>query len=199
MLALHRLKECKMPFLRKIEHVTPSTGHPRHVDTSSPPSSPAPSQEGGRRKQSFDILAANTLSVFTSRRTFNTRISSYQVMICKTTQLRWLNSQILEGLRRRINFLIDKFSFHTIGTHLCPPKAFVDEICNWFQDPFGNIDVPPMLDDFAVYELGDFGHGVVRWAVELVGLGGGVIVMEHDFEGLAYVYCLIYESVLANI
>lgn len=31
----------------------------------------------------------------------------------------------------------------------------------------------PVLDDFSIYQFGDFGHGVVCWAVEFVGLGGG--------------------------
>ena len=42
-----------------------------------------------------------------------------------------------------------------------------------------------LLDDFAVDEGGDFRGGVVCWAVEFIGLGGGAVVFAHNVEGLA--------------
>ena len=103
----------------------------------------------------------------------------------QTAQLRRLNAQILERLRLRIDRLIQKLLLHLIRRHGRPPGELIQHSRNGFEDAFRHIDVAAALDDFAVDELGDFGHGVVFRAVELEGLGGGGVVLEHVFEGLA--------------
>lgn len=102
----------------------------------------------------------------------------------QTTQLRRLNPQILECLRLRINLLIEKLFFHLVRRRGRPPDELIQHSRNGFEDAFGDVDVAAAFVDFAVDELRDFGHGVVFRAVELEGLGGGGVVLEHVFEGL---------------
>ena len=45
--------------------------------------------------------------------------------------------------------------------------------------------MPTALDDFTVDQRGNLSHRVIGWAVEFVSLGGGIVVLEHMFEGLA--------------
>ena len=110
----------------------------------------------------------------------------------QTAQLCRLNPQIFERLRRRINLLINKLPLYLIGRQNRPPKCSIQKTSYRFQNRLRQINVSTMLDDFLVDELGNLGCGVVLWAVELVGLRGGGVVLEHFFEGFAYVDCLYY-------
>lgn len=117
-----------------------------------------------------------------------------QIMKREIRQLPRLDPQILESLRLRIDLLIDKLPLHLVRTRLAPPDQPVVQLRYWFEQAFGDIDVPSMLDDFAVHEAGDFGGRVVRGAVELVGFGGGGVIFQHEGEGLAYVDGLFWEE-----
>ena len=99
----------------------------------------------------------------------------------QTAQLRRLNTQILEGLRLRINHLIDKLPLYLVRGDCMPPQNPVQSTSNGLQQPFGYIKVSPMLDDFAVHEVGDFGSRIVLRAVKLVGLRCSAVVLEHSF------------------
>jgi hypothetical protein len=50
------------------------------------------------------------------------------------------------------------------------------------EQDLGNVDVATVLDNFLVDDLGDFGSGVLRWAVELESLRSGVVIVQHALQ-----------------
>lgn len=103
----------------------------------------------------------------------------------QTAQLGRLDAQILERLCLGINHLVEKLLLHLVRRHGRPPEEPVQRASNGLEDAFGEVDVAAAFVDFAVDELGDFGHGVIFGAVEFKGLRGGGVVLKHTFKGVA--------------
>lgn len=76
-------------------------------------------------------------------------------MECPSIQISWLDVKVLEGMRRRVNLLVDEFHLHFIRGHRRPPEQPVHPVGSWFQNPLRNVDVMAVLDDFAVNQLRD--------------------------------------------
>lgn len=111
-------------------------------------------------------------------------------MVCQITQLGRLDAQILERLGSLLNRLVERFLFELVGRHDGPPDDFVEVVEDRFEEGFGQVDVSSFFEDFPVDELGDLGHGVIRWTVEFEGLADrGVVVADFlesftDIDGL---------------
>ena len=78
-----------------------------------------------------------------------------QIMECEVAQLGWFDAKILECLRRRVDFLIDALPFDLISRHCWPPQHLVEDVGHWLEDALRNVDVPPVLDDLPVDQLGN--------------------------------------------
>lgn len=69
----------------------------------------------------------------------------------QAAEISWLDAKILEGLRRRVNLLVNKFPFDLVGRRDRPPKELVQDAGNRLEDELRDIDVSAMLDDLLVY------------------------------------------------
>lgn len=86
-------------------------------------------------------------------------------------QLGRFHAQICERLRRFIDLLIDEFPFNLVGrVENLPPQKLVQIMSHRLKQPFGDIDVSPLLDDFFVNQLSDLGHGVISGSIKLESL-----------------------------
>lgn len=103
----------------------------------------------------------------------------------QAADISWLNSEILKGLGRGVNLLIDKFPFDLVGRGDRPPEGLVEDTRNWLEDGLWNVDVSAVLDNFLVHHLGNLSSRIVLGTVEFVSLRSSAIVLEHFLKGLA--------------
>lgn len=94
-----------------------------------------------------------------------------------------VHAEILEGLRRGVNLLVDELALDLIGRHGVPPEVLVEVVGEGFEDGLGDVYVGALLDDFTVHQLGDLRGGVVLRTVELEGLANGAVVVQHLLKG----------------
>jgi len=114
------------------------------------------------------------------------RKRTYQIVVGPLADIGGLHAQVLEGLGRRVNDLIVELAFDLVARKAgVPPEDAVDELSQGLQDRLGQVDVPALLVDFAIDQLGDLGHRVLAGAVQFEGLAGRAVVVEHALEGLA--------------
>jgi hypothetical protein len=106
---------------------------------------------------------------------------------CQAAGISWLDIEVLEGFRCRVNLLINKFSFDFVGRGDRPPECLVEDAGHWLEDELRDIDMSAMLDNFPIHQLSNLCCGIILWAVEFVGLRGGIIILEHFFKALAHV------------
>lgn len=111
-------------------------------------------------------------------------------MKSQAAELGWLNSKVAESLRRWINLLVDKFALDFVGGQDRPPESLVQDLGNWLNDLFRNIDVSAVLDDLLVYKLGNFSCRIILWTVEFKGLRCGAVILKHLLKSLTDVDCL---------
>ena len=97
-------------------------------------------------------------------------------------KLRRLNAKILEGLRRRVDMLVDELPLNLIRRHGVPPDVLVEVVRDGLQQRLGNVEVSAVLDDLAVNQFGNLARRVFLWSVQLIGLAGGVVVVQHALE-----------------
>jgi hypothetical protein len=112
-------------------------------------------------------------------------------MECETCELGWFNSKILEGLGSWIDFLVNELALNLVGGENGPPESLVQEAGCRLENTLGEVDVAAVLDDFLINQLGDLCCRVVGWAVQLVGLGCGAVILEHDLQRLTHINSLV--------
>lgn len=93
-----------------------------------------------------------------------------------------LHAQVLEGLGIRVDDLVEELALHLIGGQGVPPQELVDVVGEGLEEGLGDVNVTALLDDFTVDQLGDLGGGVVLGAVQLEGLTGGAVVVQHALQ-----------------
>lgn len=93
-----------------------------------------------------------------------------------------LHAQVLEGLGCRVNHLVHELALHLIGGQGVPPQELVHVVGEGLEDGLGDVDVTALLDDFTVDQLGDLGGGVVLGTVQLEGLAGGAVIVQHTLQ-----------------
>ena len=103
-------------------------------------------------------------------------------MESKGVEISRFNSQVLEGLRGRVDLLVNEFPFNFISRCDGPPEESVQPVSSRLHDSFWNVDVSALLDDFTVNKLGNLLGRVVLGTVELEGLGSGPFFHEHNFK-----------------
>ena len=109
---------------------------------------------------------------------------TYQIVIGKVLDITRGDAKILEGLGRLVDDLVVELPLDLVGRHHGPPDRLVHNPGHGLQDRLGDIDVPPLLEDFAVDHLGDLLGGVVRGSVELICLRRRRVVKEDGLESL---------------
>lgn len=103
-------------------------------------------------------------------------------MESQVLQLGRLNTQVLEGLGRGIDLLVDELALNLVRRPDVPPQQLVHVVRERLQQGLGHVDVAAALDDLAVHQLGDLGHRVVLGAVQLEGLTRGRVVVQHVLQ-----------------
>lgn len=93
-----------------------------------------------------------------------------------------VHTEVLEGLGGRVNHLVNELALHLVGGQGVPPQELVGVVREGLEESLGDVDVTALLDDFTVDQLGDFGGGVVLGAVQLEGLAGGAVIMQHSLQ-----------------
>lgn len=93
-----------------------------------------------------------------------------------------LHAEVLEGLGCRVDDLVDELALHLVGGQSVPPQGLVDVVGEGLEKSLGDVDVTALLDDFTVDQLGDLGGGVVLGAVQLEGLAGGAVIVQHALQ-----------------
>ena len=111
-------------------------------------------------------------------------------MVRQVGQFCRLDAEILERLRPRVDHLVQKLLLDLICGNRDAEPEFVEvvgeELVNWF----GQIDVATLLEDLAVDEFRDLGHGILCGTVEFEGLARRGVVEGDLFQGLADIDCL---------
>jgi hypothetical protein len=130
----------------------------------------------------FGILSWGTLDT-------NTPIdeTAYQVVECQAADISWFDAKVLECLRREVNFLINKFPFDLIGRQDWPPQSSVQDCRSRLENGLRDIDMSAMLDNLLIDQFSNLCRGVILGAVELEGLRGSIVILEHFLKGLANV------------
>lgn len=136
-----------------------------------------------RKLTSYGILAAGKLVKILS--TCGEAGETYQIVIDVVANLTRLNAKVLEGLCSLINNLVVELTLNLISRANGPPKNLVEQSSHGLQDGLGDVNVSPLLEDFPVNQLRDFSCRVVLGAVELKGLGYGVVIVEDLLQSLA--------------
>ena len=93
-----------------------------------------------------------------------------------------VHTQVLEGLGCRVNHLVNELALHLVGGQGVPPQELVDVVGVGLEEGLRDVDVTALLDDFTVDQLGDFGGGVVLGAVQLEGLSGSAVIVQHSLQ-----------------
>lgn len=93
-----------------------------------------------------------------------------------------LHAEVLEGLGCRVDDLVDELALHLVGGQSVPPQGLVDVVGEGLEKSLGDVDVTALLDDFTVDQLGDLGGGVVLGTVQLEGLAGGAVIVQHALQ-----------------
>lgn len=113
------------------------------------------------------------------------RKSTYQVMVGPLADLAGLHTKVLERLGRLVNDLIVELALNLVGRHNVPPEEAVQETGGRLQERLGEVDVPALLENLPVDQLGNLGCRVVRRAVQLIRLCRRAVVEQHLFQCLA--------------
>lgn len=103
-------------------------GRQGHGGISSLLSARVQSQAAGQSTGSFGILAVQNVSFLPDR---VGKLATHQVMECPSIQISWLDVKVLEGMRRRVNLLVDEFHLHFIRGHRRPPEQSVHPVGSW--------------------------------------------------------------------
>ena len=76
-----------------------------------------------------------------------------------------------------IYLLIHELPFDFIGrVDDLPPEQLVEVVRDGLEQSFGDVDMASPVDNLFIDELGDFGHGIVRWPIDLESLTGSSII-----------------------
>lgn len=106
-------------------------------------------------------------------------------MVCELANVTWLNSEILEGLRLLVDYLVNVLHLDLFSGHPRPPKHLIEELCSGLEELPGHVDVSSLREDFLVDKFRNLRRGVLLGSVELKGLCRGVVVVKHQLEGMA--------------
>lgn len=93
-----------------------------------------------------------------------------------------LHAEVLEGLGCRVDDLVDELALHLVGGQSVPPQGLIDVVGEGLEKSLGDVDVTALLDDFTVDQLGDLGGGVVLGTVQLEGLAGSAVIVQHALQ-----------------
>jgi hypothetical protein len=88
-----------------------------------------------------------------------------------------LNAKVLEGLRRRVDLLVDEFPFNLVRRESRPPDELVQVVSSRLEKYFGNVDVAALLNDFTVDKLSNLGRRILLRTIQLEGLRSSVVVV----------------------
>lgn len=94
-----------------------------------------------------------------------------------------VHAEILEGLGRGVDLLVNELALDLVGGHGVPPEVFVEVVGEGLEEGLGNVNVGALLDDFTVDQLGNLRGGVVLGTVELEGLTNGAVIVQHLLKG----------------
>ena len=162
------------------------TGHPGRGCISSPLSSPSPWLAADRSRQSFGILASESVSIRARGRLgLDTRNSTYEVVVDEVADLTRLDAKILECLCCVVDDLVMELSLNLVGRRDGPPQQLVQETSDGLENGLGHIDVSALLVNFPVHKLSNLGRRIILRPIELESLRGGGVVVEHELQSLA--------------
>lgn len=115
---------------------------------------------------------------------------TYQVVVGEVGNVARFDTKVLECLGLRIDDLINELALDLIGRQRVPPKSLVKHTGDGLENSLWNVEMSPLLKDFLVYHLGDLCHAILLGTVELKGLAGSRVVVQHllkchtDINGL---------------
>lgn len=100
-----------------------------------------------------------------------------QILIRTRLQLDGFDAQIPKSLGVGVDDLIDEFALDEVRVRARGPEEAGEQRRGGLADEFGDVEDGAFVQGFAAGDVVDFLHGVFRGAVELVGLGGGGVVL----------------------
>merc|ERR1712054_320865 len=108
---------------------------------------------------------------------------SLQIVVCKVSNVAGHNVQILKGLGLGVNDLVQELALDLVGRDRPPVEVLVEETSHGFQDGLGDVDVTALLVDLLVDHAGNLRELVLLGTVQLKGLRGRRVVVQHLLQG----------------
>lgn len=106
-------------------------------------------------------------------------------MVCEVCNVRRLNIEVFEGLRRWVDDLVVEFALNLISRHGVPPQETVQQASQRLENSLGHIDVATLLVDFPVNHDSNFCQAILFGSVKLKGLTRGRVIVKHLLESRA--------------